>query len=92
MDALHIDVDIAQTELVVETNVTTTEKTIEIDIGSSDYQVYRGETDVVPMAWEDQTLQTANKVVRRDIHIAKVPKWETSNQQGGYTVYIADNA
>lgn len=55
-----------------------------------DYNAYSGEYEVVPSAFDAQTLPTANKVLKKDITIQKIPYFETSNLQDGVTVYIAE--
>lgn len=51
---------------------------------------YEGEYIITPLAFTDQILDTKNKVLTEDIVVQKVPKYETSNVSGGYTVYIAE--
>lgn len=49
-----------------------------------------GEYEVVPNAFNTQVLPTANKVLKKDIVVQKVPYFETSNNYDGVTVYIAE--
>lgn len=49
---------------------------------------YTGETEVIPKAFEETTLETANKSVYQDIRVLEIPYTETSNLSGGYTVSI----
>ncbi|MCQ4787248.1 hypothetical protein NE670_18500 [Flavonifractor plautii] len=51
---------------------------------------YSGEYEVVPNAFNTQVLPTANKVLKKDIVVQKVPYFETSNNYDGVTVYIAE--
>ena len=46
--------------------------------------------EVVPSAFNTQVLPTANKVLKKDVTVQKVPYFETSNVQNGVTVYIAE--
>lgn len=55
-----------------------------------DYDIYDGEYEVTPNAHKSQTLETADKLLKENVTIAKVPYWETSNPSGGNTIYIAD--
>ena len=48
------------------------------------------EYEVVPNAFNTQVLPTANKVLKKDIVVQKVPYFETSNNYDGVTVYIAE--
>lgn len=57
-----------------------------------DYNAYSGEYEVVPSAFSNQVLSTANKVLKKDMTVLKVPYFETSNIQNGITVYIAEEA
>ena len=54
------------------------------------HTVYSGEYEVVPSAFNTQVLPTANKVLKKDVTVQKVPYFETSNVQNGVTVYIAE--
>ena len=45
---------------------------------------------MVPSAFNTQVLPTANKVLKKDVTVQKVPYFETSNIQNGVTVYIAE--
>lgn len=49
---------------------------------------YGGEYEVTPAANQNQTLETANKILTGDITVFKVPYYQTSNEYGD-TVYIA---
>ena len=52
---------------------------------------YDGPYDVIPKV-EAQSLPTAERSMHRDVQISGVPIFETSNQAGGKTVYIAHDA
>lgn len=54
-----------------------------------DYETYDGEYEVVPRAFNSQTLKTANKLLTKDITVTEVPFFETSNEADGKTIYIA---
>ena len=49
---------------------------------------YEGETTVRPSTEREITLETREKIVREDITVEKIYFSETSNAQGGETVYI----
>lgn len=53
------------------------------------YSLYTGDYKVTPKTYE-QTLETADKVLSENIVVAAVPFRETSNDQNGLTVYIAE--
>ena len=52
------------------------------------YDVYSGDHEVIPSVAEEQTLETANKLLSKDIVVTKVPYFETSNESNGKTIYI----
>lgn len=54
------------------------------------YDAYEGTYNVIPKAFKEQTLETANKLLKNDIIIEKIPYWETGNDSNGVTVYIAE--
>ena len=49
---------------------------------------YDGAYEVVPKAYEEQTLLTEGKIMTDDVTVFRVPYFETSNLSGE-TVYIA---
>lgn len=50
--------------------------------------IYEGETVVIPKAFQDQTLDTSDKVVLDDITVLEIPYTEVSNLSNGLTVII----
>lgn len=50
--------------------------------------IYSGEYEVTPKAYDEQTLETANRFLKNDVTVHAVPYYETSNVSGE-TVYIA---
>lgn len=61
-----------------------------LSCGSSpEIERYNGDYEVIPNAFNAQTLPTANKLLTQDVVVKKVPYYETSNIQKGITVYIA---
>lgn len=57
---------------------------------TKEYDAYSGPYEITPKAFESQMLETKNRVLRANLEITEVPYWETSNEAGGNTVYIAD--
>ena len=49
---------------------------------------YDGEYEVTPKVTE-QTLETADKTMRKDVTVKEIPYSETTNPDGGTTVVIA---
>lgn len=69
-------------------------KQVEIEIGAPHsgvaFPVYNGPTTVIPEAYEMQILQTEKKSVMENIVVLPIPYFQTSNPQGGNTVYIGE--
>jgi hypothetical protein len=53
-----------------------------------DYDIYSGEYEIIPDVEDEQTLETAHKLLTDNIVVAKVPYFETSNDSNGNTAYI----
>ena len=53
---------------------------------SRDIDIYAGPYEVIPKI-RNQTLDTKNKMLSKNIFIKQIPYYETSNESG-YTVYI----
>lgn len=51
---------------------------------------YQGEYEVTPKVYDQQILETANKLLTDNVTVHKVPYSETSNKAEGTTVYIGD--
>lgn len=51
---------------------------------------YDGEYVVTPLAKNEVVLETSGKIMLDDVTVRKVPYFETSNESGGYTVYIGE--
>lgn len=52
-------------------------------------EYYYGNYTVTPKAFSDQQLQTQGKTMTGNVTVKEVPYYETSNDDGGETVYIA---
>lgn len=52
-------------------------------------EIYDGVYVVTPKINIDQILETKDKIMENDVTVLKIPLWETSNESGGTTVYIA---
>lgn len=46
------------------------------------YPIYDGDYIVIPRAWEDQTLETKNKLTIGDVTVKEIPYQETQNEYG----------
>lgn len=77
--------DDAEYSLIIPENA---EAGVFMAIGSHTLPAYTGETTVVPKAFLQTVLETANKSVYSDITVEEIPYEEVSNVYGGYTVSI----
>lgn len=59
------------------------------DEPSEEHDHYTGTYSVTPKAFQTQTLETADKMLSEDIVIGEIPYYQTSNNSGGITSYIA---
>lgn len=53
------------------------------------YDTYQGPYNVIPKAFEQQTLKTANRLMTENVVVLEVPYFEVGNDENGTTVYIA---
>lgn len=51
---------------------------------------YRGEYEVVPKVYTEQTPPTSGKLLDRDVLVHKIPQFEVSNTSGGKTLIIGE--
>ena len=65
---------------------------IGFNIGSSSTTPpYTGEYEVTPKTYDEQTLQTVNKKMLKNVTIKKIPQFEVSNEYG-YTLIIGEES
>lgn len=57
---------------------------------SAEHDSYAGDYEITPLAFDAQVLPTANKLLKKDLVVSKIPYYETTNAQMGTTIYIAD--
>lgn len=71
-----------------------TKERVDVDVGAPhsgvEYPIYHGPTSVKPEAYEMQILETEDTTVKENIVVLPIPYFQTSNPQGGNTVYIGD--
>lgn len=51
---------------------------------------YVGEYEVTPKVEQSTVLETANKVLAKDITVQKIPQFEVSNEADGKTLIIGE--
>lgn len=56
--------------------------------GGGGYPIYDGVYEVTP-AFTEQSLSTADKVLKEDVKVKAIPRYDVANTSGGVTVYIA---
>jgi len=84
-DELDFDLEVENDILELDLD---TDQTIVVNRITGD--VYDGSYLVTPLAKDEVVLKTYGKVMRDDVTVKKVPYFETSNESGGYTVYIGE--
>lgn len=52
------------------------------------YQTYTGPYEVIPKAFESQTLETKDQILSENISVLEIPFYVTSNESNGKTIYI----
>lgn len=52
------------------------------------YTAYNGTYEITPKAGSDQVLETANKMMAKDVIVKKIPIYKVNNSSMGKTVYI----
>lgn len=53
-------------------------------------QAYRGEYEVTPKVYDEQSLPTSGKLMGKDVVVHKIPQFEVSNGSGGKTLIIGE--
>ena len=53
----------------------------------SNHREYEGEYEVTPSS-SQQVLETKHKLMADDVTVREIPYYQTSNESGGYTIYI----
>ena len=53
-----------------------------LNIKTSELPAYEGEYEVTPKTYDEQTLQTVNKKMLKNVTIKKIPQFEVSNEYG----------
>ncbi len=53
-------------------------------------EVYEGPYTVTPLVKNQVELLTKSKLMEENVIVEKVPVSETSNEAGGYTIYIGE--
>lgn len=89
---ITIPMSVATYDDTLPMDVTSSEETFGMDIGAeyvmAGAETYTGEYEVIPKAYDSQTLETKDKLMEDNVFIFSVPYFQTSNEHGD-TVYIA---
>lgn len=51
---------------------------------------YRGEYEVTPKVYDEQSLPTGGKLMGKDVVVHRIPQFEVSNGSGGKTLIIGE--
>ena len=57
---------------------------------TGDSKPYEGDYDVTPKTYAPVVLPTRNRLLSRDVNVAKIPQYEVSNAAGGLTLIMGD--
>lgn len=68
-------------------NFTKEEKEKLAALSDTEYEIYSGAYSVVPST-DEQTLETATKLMTDDVTVTEIPMFSVTNTSGGNTVYI----
>jgi len=61
---------------------------VELKLAKGAGEPYTGEYVVTPSVSEEKQLQTAEKSLKENVRVLKVPYFEVTNPSGGYTASI----
>ena len=61
-----------------------------VRIENTDVKPYTGTYTVTPCVDEAVVLNTADKLMKDDVTVEKIPQFEVENEQGGKTLIIGD--
>lgn len=90
MDEEIVIEELENEEIVIDESSSNEEVIVEndevINIGI-DAESYKGKYTIIPLAFQEQKLETKNKVLKENVIVKEVPYYETSNKQGT-TIYI----
>lgn len=59
-----------------------------VEIPVVDIPAYDGSYEVIPQAYSDVVLPTANLYMKKDVMVKEMPHYEVSNDSGGETFII----
>lgn len=80
------------TEFIINTDIIEIGMALDVGIFTTAGDRYDGVYEVTPKAYDETILATEGKVMDDDVTVRQVPFYVTSNQSGGETVYIAEEA
>ena len=86
----NVELSIDNQEIKIEIGKVTQigKLSISVEGGGGYAPVYKGEYEVIPKTDESTILQTKGMQLTKNVTVTKIPYWETTNPQGGETVYI----
>lgn len=86
---MQVAVSTVEIPMQVSTSHVLIPMSIDVTYTTIDGDRYEGPYIVTPMT-QDQTLETRDKLMAENVLVLEIPYYETTNEQGGYTVIIAD--
>lgn len=91
----EVNITLKRTRPAIGIRVVNEEAAIGMTVISGDGGIaptYHGQYVVTPSTVDDIVLETAGMKMSDDVTIYKIPYYETSNPQGGFTVYIGNDS
>lgn len=86
---MRVAVSTVEIPMQVSTSHVLIPMSIDVTYTTIDGDRYEGPYIVTPRT-QDQTLATMDKLMAENVLVMEIPYYETTNEQGGYTVIIAD--
>ena len=92
---MKLHIQFQKTDKRLNVNFSEMEQTLHIEFGEffrvfDDIPQYDGEYQLTPSAKSEQTLETAQKFLTKDVTVIRIPYYDVGNAAGGRTVYIAN--
>lgn len=86
---MRVAVSTVEIPMQVSTSHVLIPMSIDVTYVSIDGDTYDGPYTVTPKT-QEQMLATRDKLMAENVLVLEIPYYETTNEQGGYTVIIAD--
>lgn len=91
MRTIEIPMQVSANSASIPMSAHKTEVQLNMDIFSAigSARIYEGVYEITPLLSAETVLPTNGLLMRDDVTVKEIPYYETTNQSGGTTVYIA---